>query len=94
MDIISFARVKILYMISDWNIATPRQHHWRRSMLENFSALFNIAESFKSILIERSETFNTISHNEISDDAFPSLETLWKAYVCTGTLIIFGIVHK
>ncbi|KAM3180449.1 hypothetical protein ACTXT7_016257 [Hymenolepis weldensis] len=73
-----------IYEVVDWNIAAPRQHHWRRSMLENFSALFNIAESFKPILIERSETFNTISHNKIPDDTFPSVETLWKAYVCTG----------
>ncbi|VUZ47941.1 unnamed protein product, partial [Hymenolepis diminuta] len=73
-----------IYEVIDWSIATPRQHHWRCSMLKNFSALFNIAESFKPIVIERSETFNTISHDKISDETFPSLETLWKAYVCTG----------
>nr|CDS27286.1 hypothetical protein HmN_000732200 [Hymenolepis microstoma] len=74
-----------IYKVVDWNIATPRQHHWRHSMLENFLALFNIAELFKPILIGKSEEFSATSHNEILDDAFPSLETLWKAYVCTGS---------
>ncbi|VDO13350.1 unnamed protein product [Rodentolepis nana] len=73
-----------IYEVVDWNVATPRQHHWRRVMLENFLALFNIAESFKPILIGKPEESNATSLNEILGDEFPSLETLWKAYVCTG----------
>ncbi|KAM7541916.1 hypothetical protein Aperf_G00000005379 [Anoplocephala perfoliata] len=75
--------MKIMDVV-DWKIATLNQHQWRGSLLGNFAALFNIADSFRPLLLDDSAVSNGSVVSESPKDSFPSMETLWNAYVCTG----------
>ncbi|VDK20457.1 unnamed protein product [Taenia asiatica] len=70
--------------VIDWNVATPGQHQWRDQMLENLIALFNIAEHFKPLLLGDENTTVKIADPPRQRDSAPSIETIWRAYVCSG----------
>lgn len=53
-------------------------------MLDNFAALFKIADAFRHLLLDKSDNSNLSAVSESPEDSFPSVETLWRAYVCTG----------
>lgn len=54
-------------------------------MLENFVALFNIAEHFKPFLLGDEPTAVKIADPPRQRDSAPSIETIWRAYVCSGS---------
>ncbi|VDM33460.1 unnamed protein product [Hydatigera taeniaeformis] len=76
--------VNYCHSFSDWSVATPGQHQWRNQMLENFVALFNIAMHFKPILLGDENTAVKIANPPKQKDFAPSMETIWRAYVCSG----------
>ncbi|CDI96808.1 conserved hypothetical protein [Echinococcus multilocularis] len=70
--------------VVDWNVAAPRQRQWRDQMLENFIALFNIAEHFKPLLLGNESTCVKAANPSRQKDSAPSIETIWRAYVYSG----------
>ncbi|KAL5105401.1 hypothetical protein TcWFU_002990 [Taenia crassiceps] len=70
--------------VIDWNVATTGQHQWRDQMLNNFVALFNIAEHFKPLLLGDVNTSVKTAGPPRQRDSAPSIETIWRAYVCSG----------
>ncbi|EUB55365.1 hypothetical protein EGR_09771 [Echinococcus granulosus] len=70
--------------VVDWNVAAPGQRQWRDQMLENFIALFNIAEHFKPLLLGNESTCVKAANPSRQKDSAPSIETIWRAYVYSG----------
>uniref|UniRef100_A0A5K3G3K8 Protein kinase domain-containing protein n=1 Tax=Mesocestoides corti TaxID=53468 RepID=A0A5K3G3K8_MESCO len=69
--------------VIDWNVATEGQWLWRNQMLENFLAIFDIAEYFKPRLLGNVDECGGVPELAASGSS-PKIETIWKAYVCSG----------